>query len=645
MCGIAGFLNLSTHQSRQELEIQAKAMGDAILHRGPDAGGVWVDPSAGIGFAHRRLSIIDLSEAGAQPMTSSCGRYVICYNGEVYNFPEVRQELEQKGHNFRGHSDTEVILESCARIGVKNTVERLIGMFAFALWDKQDETLFLVRDRLGIKPLYWSQTNSGFLFGSELKSMHAHASFQTDINYDAVASYLRYTYVPTPISIFEGTNKLQQGQILTLKKHQSPVIESYWSLEEVVKHGSANPFQGSDEDAIDHLEQLLKDCVKRRMVADVPLGTFLSGGIDSSLVTSLMQAQSAKPIKSFSIGFHDAAYNEAELAAEIAKHLGTEHTELYVTPEQVREIIPNLSNIYDEPFADSSQLPTWMVSHMTKQHVTVALSGDGGDELFGGYTRYSLAKKYSKIIYSQPRFLRQLEASVIKSFSPRTLNLLTKIVPESKRPTLIGDKLHKLAGVLGGNKDDFYRHLVSHWKHPNELSVNGREIKTLLDDKSIRGLLPDYVDRMMYLDTLTYMHDDILTKVDRASMDVALEVRVPLLDHRLAEFAWTIPQHMKIRNGQGKWILRQVLNRYVPNELYERPKMGFGVPVGTWLRGPLKEWAGDLLSTSNIKKHGLVNPEYVEKRWNEHLSGDRNWESGLWSILMLQSWAERWIKK
>ena len=644
MCGITGFITKNSSLLHDELKAQAFAMGEAISTRGPDAADVWVNAEDGMALSHRRLSIIDLSSAGAQPMTSACGRYVICYNGEVYNSEELKKDLAPRSIQYRGYSDTELILESCAAFGIDKTVDKLVGMFAFALWDTQRKCLSLVRDRLGIKPLYWGTLGNTFMFGSELKALRAHPDFQGNINHNAVASYLRHSYVPTPASIYNDVAKLQPGHILTLKKGEAPKLKSFWSLSSVIKDAYENPFEGTESEAVEMLDTLLRDCVGKRMIADVPLGAFLSGGIDSSLIAALMQAQSDKPIRSFSIGFHNSSYNEAQHAAEVAKHLGTDHTELYVTPDDIRDIIPNLPDIYDEPFADSSQLPTWLVSKMTRKHVTVALSGDGGDEFFGGYTRYMMAQKFSKTIYAQPQLLRKLEARLITILPPSTWNALGKLIPKKRRPTLFGDKLYKLAGVLEGNKEDFYQRLTSHWENPQDMINCGEEIGSNILSTSMQIRIPNFTDQMQYLDTLTYLPDDILTKVDRASMNVSLEVRVPLLDHRLAEFAWKLPQHMKIHNGQGKRVLRKVLDRYVPRELIERPKMGFAVPVGDWLRGPLKEWASEILSDDNLRKHDFVKPDFVQARWKEHLSGNRNWNDGLWNILMLHSWADRWIK-
>ncbi len=638
MCGIAGFLENRADRSEGSLAQLASAMGQAMLHRGPDSGDVWVEPSSGVALSHRRLAIVDLTSAGAQPMTSACGRYVIIYNGEVYNHNDIRPELATGGIKFRGHSDTEVILEGCARWGVKATVQKLIGMFAFALWDRHEKRLTIVRDRLGIKPVYWTQTPKSFLFGSELKTLRVHPDCPSEINRNAVAGYLRHNYIGGASSIYQGINKLEPGWMVSIRAGEKPILEQYWSLDSVVSNAQMNPFNGSDEDAVEALHDLLFDATGRRMMADVPLGAFLSGGIDSSTVVALMQAQSERPVKTFSIGFHEEGYNEAKHAAEVARHLGTEHTELYVSPEEARDVIPKLPFYYDEPFSDSSQIPTYLVSKMTRGHVTVALSGDGGDELFSGYTRYFTAEKFGKALFGQPQALRNLEAGVIKSMSPSVWDQLSKIIPSRRRPTMFGDKLYKLANMLKGGRDDFYRSLISHWHEPDDLVIGGVEPKGLVWDESVKQRVPDFIDRMQYLDTLTYLPDDILTKVDRASMAVSLEARVPLLDHRVVDFAWKLPKHMKIRNGQGKWLLRQVLYKYVPQEMIERPKMGFGVPIDSWLRGPLREWAEDLLSPSSLQNGGLLRSEPIQQKWQEHLSGRRNWQYLLWDVLMLQAW-------
>ncbi|WP_028880843.1 asparagine synthase (glutamine-hydrolyzing) [Terasakiella pusilla] len=645
MCGIVGLWDAKQGVSEQDLKSFVDQMSDQIVARGPDAGGAWVDGEQGVALGHRRLSIIDLTEAGSQPMTSSCGRYVIVYNGEIYNSKELREDISFHKRSYRGYSDTETIVESCATIGVRKTVEKLIGMFAFALWDKQEKSLCLVRDRLGIKPLYWADYNGTLLFASELKSIVKHPSFVKEVNYDAVASYLRHSYVPAPYSIYQNVYKMLPGEVLTRRVDGVITKEKFWSMQDVYRQGKDSPFQGSAKEAVDALDSLLRDSVKRRMVADVPLGAFLSGGIDSSLVAGAMQAQSSQKIKTFSIGFSESDFNEAPHARAVAEHLGTDHTELYVMPEMAQEVIPQLPVMFDEPFADSSQIPTYLVSAMTRKHVTVALSGDGGDELFCGYSRYLMAGHMGEKISALPPFLRKVGAGVIKSVPPQAWNQMAKVVPEGRRPKHIGSKLYKLAAVLDGRKDDLFRSFLSHWDADElaDLIVKGREIETLLQDETLNQQVPNFYERMQYIDTLMYLPDDILTKVDRASMAVSLEARVPLLDHRVVEFAWSLPHEMKVHQGKAKWILKQTLQRYVPAEITERPKMGFGVPVGEWIKGPLREWAEALLSEQKLLQHNLVQVEAVRQRWHEHQLGTHNWQAGLWNVLMLQSWADEWL--
>jgi len=643
MCGITGIFACDRSHNERFMVDQVEAMADTLISRGPDEGDVWSDADAGLYLAHRRLSVIDLSMAGHQPMVSSSGRYVIIYNGEVYNSDELSDEIQKSGITLRGHSDTEIILESCAKWGVTRAINMFTGMFAFALWDKREKTLYLVRDRLGIKPLYWGRFGGLFLFGSELKALRAHSGWRPQINRNALASFMRHSYIPAPMTIFNGIFKLQPGCVLKLKVGEEPRIDSYWSLSNVVKQEKDSEVNLSDSEATKALDELLRDAVSSRMVADVPLGAFLSGGIDSSTVVALMQAQSPRPVHTFSIGFHETGFNEAHHAAAVAKYLGTDHTELYVTAEEAQEVIPRLSEIYDEPFADSSQIPTYLVSALTRQHVTVALSGDGGDECFAGYNRYFLAERIRRLQRHTPKAFRSAVASVICSVSPEYLDRLSSIIPVSVRPPQFGDRLHKLAGVLLEEEDDFYRRLISHWNNPESLVLNSVEPKGIVWDTKIRGLIPDFSERMRYFDLLTYLPDDILTKVDRASMAVSLEARVPLLDHRVVEFLWRLPKHFKIRDGQGKWLLRQVLYKYVPKEMVERPKMGFGVPIDKWLRGPLRDWAENLLDENRIRQEGYLNHSVVREKWQEHLSGNRNWQYHLWNVLMFQAWHEHWM--
>jgi asparagine synthase (glutamine-hydrolysing) len=638
MCGIAGVLN-SAAGSREALDRGAAAMIDSLAHRGPDDHGVWSDAEAGIALTHRRLSIVDLSALGHQPMSSADGRFVITYNGEVYNFQELRRELEARGVSFRGHSDTEVMLEAFSAYGVTATIKRLIGMFALGIWDRRERTLMLVRDRLGIKPLYWGKFGGLFLFGSELKALRAYPDWQPRIDRAAVAAFMRLNYVPGPHSIYQGVHQLEPGSILTLPMNGEPRIEKYWDAREVARAGLSDPLHGTDAELTDQLETLLQDAVRRRMVADVPVGAFLSGGVDSSTIAALMQTANAGPVRTYSIGFDLPGYNEADYAAAVAKHLGTDHTEMIVTPRQALDVIPRLPEFYDEPFADSSQIPTFLVSQMTRRHVTVALSGDGGDELFAGYNRYQFAATYWPKLQRVPGPLRHLLSSVLTGLSADQWTRLLAFAFSRNAPSQAGDKIYKLAAVL--KLDDeaaMYRHLVSHWDSavlmPGAAEANGPPWNDALDG--------GFTERMQLADILTYLPDDILTKVDRASMAVALEARVPLLDHRVVEFSWRLPGDAKLRNGTTKWLLRQVLYRHVPQGLIDRPKMGFGIPIGEWLRGPLRDWAEGLLSEQRLREAGLLDVRQVRRCWQEHLSGRHNRQYQLWNVLMLEAWRERW---
>jgi asparagine synthase (glutamine-hydrolysing) len=642
MCGIAGFLSGASTGLAGELADVSSAMNAALQHRGPDDQGVWIDEESGIALAHRRLSILDLTSAGRQPMVSADGRFVIIYNGEVYSHQPIAAELAARGHHFQGHSDTEVILNSFAENGIEPTLKRMIGMFAIALWDRRERSLILIRDRLGIKPLYWAKFGKLFLFGSELKALRAHPGWNAEIDRNAVAAFMRHNYIPAPHTIYRGVCKLEPGSILTLPWKGEPQISRFWNARAVAHGGILNPLEGSDAELTQQLETLLQDAVARRMIADVPLGVFLSGGVDSSTVVALMQQAHLGRVRTFSIGFDIAGYNEAPYAAAVATHLGTDHTELTVTSSQALDLIPRLPEIYDEPFADSSQIPTFLVSAMTRKHVTVALSGDGGDELFAGYNRYQLTERFWQVLSLIPRSMRNAAGSALTMVRPDLWNSIASVLPTRLRPPQSGDKLHKLARVLRlEGPDALYRRLVSHWE-PSEIMLQAQEPRSILDDKKISQDFPDLLARMQFLDLVTYLPDDILTKVDRASMAVALEARVPLLDHRVVEFAWRLPRNVKVRNHTTKWILRQVLYRHVPRTLIERPKMGFGIPLGEWLRGPLRDWAESLLSENRLRDGGLFDPNFVRQFWHEHLDGSRNWQYLLWDVLMLEAWRERW---
>lgn len=659
MCGLAGFVGGSGASPIAEWSILLRRMGGAIAHRGPDDAGIWTDIDAGVGLVHRRLSILDLSAAGHQPMVSPSGRYVIVFNGEIYNHLDLRLELEAAplsltlpregggGTGWRGHSDTETLLAGFDTWGISGTVERTIGMFAFAVWDKANRTLTLGRDRLGEKPLYYGWQGDTFLFGSELKALKAHPAFRAEIDRNALALLMRHNAIPAPYSIYQGISKLLPGSLLTVSlQSRNALPQRYWDARQVVADGLAQPFTGTPDDAVEALDKLLRDAVARQMMADVPLGAFLSGGVDSSSVVALMQAQSSRPVKTFTIGFHEEGYNEAEHAKAVARHLGTDHTELYVTPRQALDVIPQLPMLYDEPFSDSSQIPTFLVSQMTRQHVTVSLSGDGGDELFGGYNRYVLGQRLWSKLSRLPVGVRTILARMITGVNPqgwnRLLGPVQTLLPMSLARANIGDKLHKGAGVMAAKTPaDLYRLLVSHWPQPAELVLGAAEPPTVLTETSLQPQTGHFVHQMMALDLLTYLPDDILTKVDRAAMGVSLETRVPLLDHRVVEFAWRLPLDYKLRDGVGKWPLRQVLYKYVPKALIERPKMGFGVPIDSWLRGPLRDWAEDLLGESRLRQEGFFNPIPVRQKWVEHLSGKRNWQYHLWDVLMFQAWLEQ----
>lgn len=645
MCGFTGYLASNNQAFDANAEPTLRQMANAIVHRGPDSDGYWTDPAAGIGLAHRRLAILDLSPAGAQPMASGSGRYVIAFNGEIYNHPRLRQMLEAEGRMWaawRGHSDTETLLAGFDAWGIEDTLQRAIGMFAIALWDSQTRVLTLARDRLGEKPLYYGWQGQGscaaFLFGSELSALRRHPAFAADINRDALALYMRHNCIGGAQSIYTGIHKLPPGHLLTVSAAApEPVLRQWWSGAAVAEQGVAQPFAGTPEQAVDALEALLRDAVAQQMMADVPLGAFLSGGIDSSTVVALMQAQSSRPARTFSIGFHEEGYNEAEHAKAVAKHLGTYHTELYVTPEQALAVIPKLPTLYSEPFADSSQIPTYLVSQLARQHVTVSLSGDAGDELFCGYTRYQMTAGLWSKVSRLPGPLRQLAARLITAVPPAAWDKLGGVLSMSR----VGDKLHKGAALLGNrNVADLYRGMVSHWPAPSSVVLGAIEPATVLSGAApaLQGL--GDVDRMMALDMLSYLPDDILAKVDRAAMGVSLETRVPFLDHRVVKFAWSLPLDYKLRGGVTKWPLRQVLYRHVPRELIERPKMGFGVPIDHWLRGPLRDWAEILLAEPRLRAEGFFDPAPIRRKWAEHLSGQRNWQYHLWDVLMFQAWLE-----
>ena len=650
MCGLTGFWerevrDLPEGRGAEALVARVTRMSTALRHRGPDDSGAWVDEKAGLALGFRRLAILDLSPSGHQPMVSADGRFVIVFNGEIYNHRDLRRRLTDA--TFRGTSDTEVLLEAASAWGGELMFSEAWGMFAIALWDSLERTLYLGRDRLGKKPLYYADLPSGLLFGSELKALRAHPLFDERLDRDALASYFRYAYVPDPASIYRTVRKVPPGAFLVCRAGQSPRIVHYWTAAEVARAGLAARLTPSDDEALDDLDWLLRDAVVRRMEADVPIGAFLSGGIDSSMVVALMQAQSTRPVRTFTIGFEAKGYNEAESAKAVASHLGTDHTELYVTPDEARAVIPRLPCIYDEPFADSSQIPTFLVSQMARRDVTVSLSGDGGDEVFGGYTRYAWAEGIWDRLAGKPRPVRRTAARMMEAvpsgWYEAAYGAVRPLVPSRFHQSLPGDKAYKLAALLdAAGPDDLYRRLLSQWPDPSRVVLEGCENDGTTDIEQARALVPEFTERMMLLDLTGYLPGDILVKVDRASMAVSLETRAPLLDHRLIEWTWRLPLALKRRNRTGKWMLRQLLYRYVPPSLVERPKMGFAVPIDRWLRGPLRDWAWSLLEPSRLRREGVLRPESIERLWHDHQSGRRNHQHRLWVALMFQAWREEW---
>jgi asparagine synthase (glutamine-hydrolysing) len=658
MCGLTGFFS----DKRRPDPTTLSAMADAMVHRGPDDSGSWVDVEAGIAMAHRRLSILDLSPAGHQPMVSASGRLVLVFNGEIYNHLELRKNLPEQA--WRGHSDTETLLAGFETWGVEPTLKKSVGMFAISLWDREERVLTLARDRMGEKPLYFGWNRGSFLFASELKALRASPEFEREINRNALMLLMRHNYISAPHSIYRGIFKLWPGTVLTVTGKgrgncpwpiDAPPFEPYdqdgvtlhwyWSLREVAERGQSHPYVGMGDDAIDELERVLTDAVLSQQISDVPLGALLSGGVDSSVIVALMQARASGPVKTFTIGFAEGDYNEAIHAKAVANHLKTDHTELYVTPDDALAVIPRLPNLYDEPFADSSQIPTFLVAQMARQHVTVSLSGDAGDELFGGYNRYFLTNSIWKKIGWMPAAGRDALARAITSVSPsrwdRLYSAIAPFVSTKRRSARVGDKAHKLAEILpAATREAIYRNLVSHWKTPANVVLGGQEPLTALTNAASHARLPEFEHHMMFLDAISYLPDDILVKVDRAAMGVSLETRVPFLDHRVVELAWRLPLTLKIRKGQAKWVLREVLYKYVPRELIERPKMGFGIPIDSWLRGPLQGWAEALLAEDRLKREGFFIPDPIRRMWGEHLSGRRNWQYHLWDVLMFQGWLE-----
>ncbi len=669
MCGIAGFWDQPGPEDAFTPVL--KRMAASLRHRGPDSSGLWFDQRAGIGFAHTRLAIVDLSPAGHQPMHSNDARWTITFNGEVYNFEAIRRELDAAGlapsGGWRGHSDTEIILAAVSGWGVERALSRFVGMFAMALWDHRERELWLIRDRLGIKPLYYGFCGTTLVFASELKALRALSSWRGEVDARALALYLRYLYVPAPLSIWQGVQKLLPGAWLRItaadmEQRRVPEPVRYWRVEDAVAAGLADPFAGSEAELVRELDQRLSNAVGLRLVADVPLGAFLSGGIDSSTVVALMQAQSSQPVRTYSIGTHSSDYNEAEQAKAVARHLGTAHTELYVEPEQALAVVPLLPEHYDEPYADISQIPTLLVSRLARRDVTVSLSGDGGDELFGGYTRYLQGPGLWRRMSRLPLPLRRLVAGALRHGGEAGLDAVYRAVapllPPERRQTLFRDKIQKVTeGLCAPHGPGFYRALTSLWHNPGQLLQSERCASPPPLAPGLFGLplhpaddgqncgLPagmDYAAWMMAADQTSYLPDDILTKLDRASMAVSLEARVPLLDHRVVEFAWRIPPGLTFRAGRGKHALRRVLETYVPPALTDRPKQGFDLPLDAWLRGPLRGWAEELLDAREMQRQGYLNPEPVRQAWTAHLSGRRNLQHQLWGVLMFQAWRARY---
>lgn len=639
MCGIAGFLG-GKRLVADEASAIARRMADAVAHRGPDDAGVWLDGEAGVALAHRRLAVIDLSAAGHQPMLSASGRSVIVFNGEIYNHAELRRRLDAEcaALAWRGHSDTETLLVAIEHWGLEEALRAATGMFAFAFWDRQEKTLCLARDRLGEKPLYYGWQNGAFLFGSELKALVAHPSFAADVDRDALALFLRYCCISSPWSIYKGVRTLPPGTYVKLaasrqRPGELPDPCRYWSLRSVVAAGRAAPFAGSPEDAVGHLHDVLLQSVRRQMVADAPLGAFLSGGIDSSTVVALMQAQSSRPVRTFTIGFDQPEYNEAEHAKAVAGHLGTDHTELYVSAQEARDVVPRLPELFDEPFADPSQMPTFLVAGMARRHVTVALSGDGGDELFGGYGHYASTPQRWRWLSAIPLPLRRLGAAAITASGADEL----RRQPGALR--WLQARAAKLALLVNCRTlEEFHWRRRSHWQHPATVVVGAAEPDTVLSQPANWPEADGLAARLMAVDALSYLPDDLLVKVDRTAMGVSLETRAPFLDHHVVEFVWRLPLSFRLRNAQSKWILRQVLHKYVPRPLVERPKAGFSVPLASWLRGPLRDWAEALLDGQRLRQEGFFDPRPIRRKWQNLLHGYEQCEPQIWSILMFQAW-------
>jgi asparagine synthase (glutamine-hydrolysing) len=649
MCGFAGYIDGKWEHNDAHAYDQLSIMSKKIEHRGPDSSGHWIDRKNSVALTHRRLSILDLSDAGSQPFISKSGRYVIIYNGEIYNHLALRKELQAGSPiDWSSNSDTETLILCIERYGLQKTLEKISGMFSFALWDREHLTLSLARDRIGEKPLYYGWQNDTFLFGSDLASLKAHSKFESKIDHNSLNLFLRYNFIPSPFSIYKGIYKVQPGTFVRLSKKNgsfqsniSPQKIKYWSLDDVIKFNLDQNIDYDEEEVIEKLDLVLRKAIKRQMISDVPIGAFLSGGIDSSLIASIMQSESVNPINTFTIGFNESSYNEASQANKIAQQIGSNHHELYVTQNDALSVVPDMQKIYSEPFADSSQIPTYLVSKLAKKYVTVSLSGDGGDELFGGYNRYQYSDKYWPTINTAPLFIKKYVSFLIKQIKPNktresSYNFLEYVL--SKAPlSLPLEKLQKIGSILlQRNPDEVYLSLTSICSNPSRFLLESQEDYLTSIDTDLR--FQTISQKMMYLDTLSYLPDDILVKIDRAAMAVSLETRVPFLDPKVIEYAWRTPQKYKIKNGQGKWMLKQLLNRYIPEQLFDRPKMGFGVPINDWLNGSLKDWSNDLLNVNRLNQDGFFNTSEVRGLLEQHWSGQKNNQHQLWGLLMFQSW-------
>lgn len=641
MCGISGFIDARLVRQADALAAVARRMSDLLAHRGPDGDGVWTDPDAGLALSHRRLAIVDLSEAGAQPMISADGRWVICFNGEIYNALAMAAGSGLDGNRWRGHSDTEVILESFARRGIDQTLADMNGMFAIALWDRRERALHLMRDRLGIKPLFVLQDGGRTAFASELKAFDALERWSRDIDRASLTSYFRFGCVPAPFCIYENVRKLMPGQIMSVPCDGPPVLRQYWSAGEQARAGARAPLDLSDDDAVAAFDDLLADAVSQQMISDVPIGAFLSGGIDSSTVVAHMVRAHRGAVRTFSIGFPDLNFDESRQAADVAAHLGTAHTQLVVSAQEALDAVPSIPEIYDEPFADSSQIPTFLISRLTRQHVTVALSGDGGDEILGGYNRHVFADGAWRRLSGVPMPLRQGAARVVRHLPDWAVLAIRNALPAHRRPAHLREKLDKLAQLLAAESDDFYKRLISLCFEPTRLTGVVEQPVGL--DGDAERQLGSLLAATQLRDTMLYLPDDILQKVDRASMAVSLEVRPPLLDHRIVEFCWRLPNRFKVRGGESKWLLRRVLEKYVPHEMFDRPKMGFSIPVASWLRGPLRDWSEDLLAPQTFGGD-LVDPVEARRMYSDFLGGGGTSAHAIWTLLMFESWRRRWAQ-